>query len=94
MTTSQSIELKFEKHVIPEPFHGHEYDDICWVCGIYKIVPYNRMPGRPKNSTYAAYYKPDGWKNWGKHVNPGTPYYETLEQAQAACVHHANHKEA
>lgn len=63
-----------------------------FVCGIYKIVRYGKCVDsmqRGWNQIYHAYYKPDGWKNWGNHVDKVTPGYKTLTEAKTACMNHA-----
>ena len=62
-----------------------------WFSGRYKITFYPRIEGRETitKEHYHAYYKPDGWKNWGMGCEAGNPSYLTLEEAQAACMRHA-----
>lgn len=71
-------------HTGPNWFCG-----VYWISGLYKIVFYERIStygnGRPG---YTGYYIRKGEKNWGYHVNPKEPYYDTLEEAQAACSLH------
>jgi hypothetical protein len=59
-----------------------------WVVdGRYKIVCYDyRTSGSytEKRKTYHTYYRPSHFKNWGNHVDSGTPNYDTLEQALQA----------
>lgn len=61
-----------------------------WVSGRYKITCYEAYETEDviSKAKYAAYYKPDGWTNWGMCVDRKTTFYATLEQAQAACDAH------
>lgn len=72
---------------------GDGYVDEEWYSGIYKVVWYAPLAGSPfvhsRPGFFAAYFKPEGWKNWGNHVNASTPYYKTLDEAKAACARHA-----
>ena len=60
-----------------------------WISGIYKIQFYDAHSGNKGKPAYAAYLKPPGWAYWGKFVDPSTPFYQTLEEAQQACRDHA-----
>lgn len=65
-----------------------------WFAGIYKITKYDEITtGRYRRTAfYHAYFKPVGWKNWGNHVDrrvKGDEGYDSLEEAQRACVRHA-----
>ena len=62
-----------------------------WFSGRYKITRYEAYETQDTISKekYAAYYKPDGWVNWGMCVEQATKFYYSLEEAQAACARHA-----
>jgi hypothetical protein len=62
-----------------------------WFAGRYKITFYDAYETEDiiSKAKYAAYYKPDGWKNWGMCVERTTKFYATLEHARAACERHA-----
>ena len=62
-----------------------------WISGRYKITRYEAYETQETISKekYAAYYKPDGWKNWGMCVEQATKFYYSLEEAKAACERHA-----
>ena len=86
--------MKFNKVVIEDKQFGPDYDDVSWYCGIYKIVLYTDSSVNKGKDIYCAYYKPDGWKNWGNRVNPRVEFYTTLKDAVRACERHAAIKEA
>jgi len=76
-------------------FQPERYDDGSgsdhWVSGRYKITFYEayETDNLLRKAHYHAYFKPDGWKNWGMGCEAGNPSYATLEQAQKACERHA-----
>lgn len=61
-----------------------------WFAGRYKITAYDALDTAEytRKEQFGAYYKPDGWKNWGMGVEPKY-LFPTLEAAQAACERHA-----
>ena len=75
-------------------FKPERYDDGSgsdhWFSGRYKITFYEQVETEDtiRKAHYHAYYKPDGWKNWGMGCETGNPSYPTLEAAQAACERH------
>lgn len=74
--------LKFEKR-------DHVADGLCWFAGIYKIVHYDKDSHNNGRPTYRAYHIRKGEKMWGYYVDPATPFYTRLADAQAACKRHA-----
>ena len=62
-----------------------------WFSGRYKITFYEAYETEEtiSKAKFAAYYKPDGWKNWGMCVERTRKFYPTLEAAQQACEQHA-----
>lgn len=85
---------KDNAHALKFAFTPLRYDDGSgsdhWFSGRYKITFYEayETDGVISKAKYAAYYKPDGWKNWGMCVDRVTKFYATLKQAQAACEAH------
>ena len=56
-----------------------------WYSDKFKIVLYAEDSENKYRPTYRAYFKPDGWKNFGNRVNRAIPFYHTFAEALTAC---------
>ena len=79
----------------PELWHDSPDTQHWFSCGDettrYKITFYDQFENDDTitKAHYKAYFKPDGWLNFGMGCEKGNPSYNTLENAQAACETHA-----
>lgn len=60
-----------------------------WIAGIYKITKYESIAAGTyaRTAFYRGYFKPTGWKNWGKAID--AEQHRTLTSAKRACQRHA-----
>ena len=56
-----------------------------WTDGTFKIAKYEPMDRTLPKVIYCAYFKPEGWKNFGNRINASVEYYPTMKDAKEAC---------
>ena len=86
MSTTETLRFEYTPEIWPDsPPRQH------WFSGRYKITFYDGYETDDiiHKPCYYAYFKPNGWKNWGMGCEAGNPRYATLAQAQDACARHA-----